>query len=107
MRVTALLAIVVQVPVAGLQSSAAWTAPAASLKPGALVPPVTSTSPVGRIVAFMCRRAYALPPVERPAGLPRFRSVTSAGLPRGTPPPPAPALPGASHTATPHVRPPA
>ena len=53
MRVTALLAIVVQTPVAGSHISAAWTAPAALLKPPPLVPPVTSTWPVGRTVAFI------------------------------------------------------
>src|SRR2546430_5430947 len=78
MRITALLASVVHVPVAGLHSSAAWTAPAALLNPEALVPPVTSTSPVGKIVAFICRRAYAIAPVYRHAGLSSFRSMTSA-----------------------------
>src|SRR5437763_8864881 len=62
MRITALLASVVHVPVAGLHSSAAWTAPAALLNPEALVPPVTSTSPVGKIVAFICKRAYDVEP---------------------------------------------
>jgi len=57
------------------------------LKPGALLPPVTSTSPVGRIVAFICRRAYAIAPVYRHAGLASFRSMTSAVFVDGSSPP--------------------
>src|SRR2546428_5317212 len=60
MRITELLAIRVHVPVAGLQSSAACTAPRGSLKPPALVPPVTRTSPVGSTVALRCRRGDAI-----------------------------------------------
>jgi hypothetical protein len=33
------------------------------LKPGPLVPPVTSTVPSGRIVALWCRRVYCMAPV--------------------------------------------
>src|SRR5213078_4024808 len=101
-RLTWLLARVAQVPVLGLQSSAAWTAPAKLLKPGALVPPVTSTSPVGRIVAFMCRRAYAIEPVYLHAGLASFRSMTSAVFVGGSSPPPAYRIfPGSYMTADP------
>ena len=53
MRMTALLAIVVHVPVAGSHISAAWTAPAGSLNPPELVPLVTSTLPSGSTVAFI------------------------------------------------------
>src|SRR2546423_8612046 len=88
-RITALLASVVQVPVAGLHSSAACTAPAGLLNPEAPVPPVTSTSPVGKIVAFMCRRAYAIEPAYLHVGFASFRSMTSAGLVGGALPPPA------------------
>src|SRR2546429_3078389 len=93
-RLTWLLASVVQVPVVGFQSSATWTAPAKLLKPGALVPPVTNTSPVGKIVAFMCRRAYAIEPVYLHAGLASFRSMTSAVFVGGLyPPPPSSTFP--------------
>ena len=47
-----LLASVVHCSVVGFQSSAAWTAPAESLNPGELVPPVTSTLPSGNSVAL-------------------------------------------------------
>src|SRR2546421_11587998 len=88
MRITALLASVVHVPVAGLHSSAAWTAPAALLNPEALVPPVTSTSPVGKIVAFICRRADAIEPVYLHVGFASLRSMTSAVFVRGAVAPP-------------------
>src|SRR5207249_5619692 len=102
MRITALLASVVHVPVVALHSSAACTAPTASLKPGALVPPVTNTSPVGKIVAFMCRRAYAIEPVYLHAGLASFRSMTSAVFVGGSSPPPAYRIfPGSYMTADP------
>jgi len=68
MRVTALLASVVHVPVTGLHSSAACTAPTGLLKPPPLVPPVTRTSPVGSRVAFICRRGDAIDPVYLHAG---------------------------------------
>src|SRR2546427_12564584 len=104
MRVTALLASVVHVPVVGLQSSAAWTAPAALSNPAALVPPVTSTSPVGRIVAFICRRAYAIAPVYLHAGFASFRSMTSAGFVGGASPPAERVFPGGDITADPEFR---
>ncbi len=68
MRTTVLLAIRVQVPVAGLQSSAACTAPSGLLKPPVLVPPVTRTSPVGSTVALSWRRGNAIGPVYVHAG---------------------------------------
>src|SRR5438067_13434239 len=102
MRITALLASVVQVSVVGLQSSAAWTAPAELLNPGAPVPPVANTSPVGRIVAFRCRRAYAIEPVYLHVGLASFRSMTSAVFVGGLYPPPAYRIfPGSYMTADP------
>src|SRR2546421_7367641 len=107
MRITALLASVVHVPVAGLHSSAAWTAPAALLNPEALVPPVTSTSPVGKIVAFMCRRAYAIEPVYLHVGFALFRSMTSAVFVGGWDPPPADRVfPRSVNTAPASLRPP-
>src|SRR5437763_12553624 len=99
MRVTALLASVVHKPVAGFQSSAAWTAPVGSLKPGLLVPPVTNTSPVGRSVAFICRRGNAIEPVNLHVGVDSLRSMTSAVFVGGLPPPTYRILPGSYMTA--------
>src|SRR6266508_3542522 len=73
-----LLASWVQCPVWGLHTSAAWTAPDRVLKPPALVPPVTSTWPSGRIVAFRCRRAKCIGSVLLQLGPVRFRLIVSA-----------------------------
>jgi hypothetical protein len=87
MRITAFLASVVQRPVAGLHNSASYTAPAGFEKPVSAVPPVTSTSPVGSSVAFICRRACAIEPVYAHVGVALFRSMSSAVLVGGSPPP--------------------
>src|SRR3979490_12621 len=47
------LATVVQVSATGSHSSPAYTAPAGSLKPGELLPPVTRTVPSGNSVALI------------------------------------------------------
>src|SRR2546428_5732895 len=101
MRMTALLANCVHRPVSGFQSSAACTAPTGLLKPAPLVPPVTKTSPVGNTVAFICRRANAMEPVDRQAGVGSLRSMISAELGGGAPPPAQRILPGAHINAHP------
>src|SRR6266545_7196320 len=73
-----LLASWVQCPVLGLHTSAAWTAPDKLLKPPALVPPVTSTWPSGRIVAFKCRRAKCMLSVLLQCAPGTLRSIVSA-----------------------------
>src|SRR2546428_13836330 len=88
MRITELLAIRVHVPVAGLQSSAACTAPRGSLKPPALVPPVTRTSPVGSTVALRCRRGEGTGPGYIPSGFGWLRLLISAAFVGGGAPPP-------------------
>src|SRR2546425_11039247 len=99
MRVTALLATVVHAPVAGLHNSAACTAPTGLLKPLPLVPPVTRTSPVGSRVAFICRRADAIEAVDAHDGLGWLRSMISAGVVGGAPPPAEEVLAGPYMTA--------
>src|SRR2546430_16234017 len=101
MRITALLASVVQLPVVGLHSSAAWTAPAALLNPGAPVPPVTSTSPVGSRVPLIWRRAHAIDQVDAHVGVGRVRSKPSAVVVGGSPPPPYTLLPRRDKMADP------
>src|SRR3954453_21688254 len=81
-----MLAIVVQLPVAGSHISAARMAPAASL-PGLLEPPVTSPLPSGNNVAFTSRRAYVIGLVYCQAGEGALRSMISAVF-VGVPPPP-------------------
>ena len=73
--------------VAGFHSSAARTAVPTLLKPGPLVPWVTSTCPSARIVAFNCRLAKAIPATLRQNGDAWLRSMTSAELVGGSPPP--------------------
>src|SRR5215207_6206228 len=73
-----LLASSVQRPVVGLHTSAACTAPDRSLNPPELVPPVTSTCPSGRIVAFRCRRAWCIASVLVHRGPETLRSMISA-----------------------------
>src|SRR6266516_1551696 len=73
-----LLASWVQCPVFGFHASAAWTAPDKVLKPPALVPPVTSTWPSGRIVAFRCRRGKCMLSVLLQCGPVTLRSIVSA-----------------------------
>src|SRR5918997_1082954 len=98
-----MLAIVVQAPVAGSHISAGRTEPEASLKPVSMplpteVPPVTSTLPSARTVAFMCRRGYCIEPVHcHPFAV--FRSMVSAVLVGGPPPPTISTLPGSYITA--------
>src|SRR5918994_1427706 len=102
---------VVHSPVFGFHSSAWRIAPAWLLNPGALVPPVTSTLPSAKMVAFICRRGNAMLPVLRQAGAAWVRSMTSAdavgaltycGAP--LPPPAYRILPGAYITADPSTR---
>jgi len=64
MRVTALLAIVVQTPVAGSHISAAWTAPTALFKAASARAAGHQHCPVGSTVAFICRRANCIDPVN-------------------------------------------
>ena len=59
---------VVQTPVAGFHISAARIAWVTSLNAAALLPPVTSTSPVGSTVALRFRRANAIEPVHCQVG---------------------------------------
>src|SRR6266852_9143360 len=101
MRITALRASVVHRPVAGVHSSASYTAPAGLLKPVSAVPPVTSTSPVGSSVAFICRRACAIEPEYVHVGLALFKSMISALLVGGSPPPAYTIFPGSYITADP------
>ena len=84
---------VVQFSVAGSHISAANTGVLVLLNPGPLVPPVTSTFPSGRSVALSCRRAKAIEATERQAGVDAFRSMTSAVLVGGSPPPMTKTLP--------------
>jgi hypothetical protein len=67
-----------QAPVAGFQISATWTARLGSSKLVPRVPLVTSTSPVGSIVALRWRRGYAIEPVHFQAGAASLRSMVSA-----------------------------
>ena len=78
---------VVQASVAGSHISASNTGVVVLFNPGPLVPPVTSTLPSGRIVAFGCRRAMAIGGTDRQLGIAWFRSITSAALVGGSPPP--------------------
>src|SRR6476660_7003420 len=96
----------VHISVLGFHSSATLTAPAWSLNPGPLVPPVTSTLPSARMVAFIWRRAKAMLGTVRQAGAPWFglRSITSADDVGGSPPPAYRIFPGAYITAEPKVR---
>jgi hypothetical protein len=71
------LAIVLKFPVAGFHISVARIAPAASLL-ALFVPPVTSTLPFGRSVAFIWRRAFAMLPTLLQAGVAWLRSMISA-----------------------------
>src|SRR5689334_22778423 len=73
-----LLASTVQCFVVGSHTSAAWTAPESVLNPPALVPPVTSTSPSGRIVALRWRRAKCIGSVLVQRGPLALRSIVSA-----------------------------
>src|SRR5919106_3731494 len=98
-----LLATVVHCPVVGFQISAAWTAVPRSLDPVPAPPPVASTSPVGSIVRFRCRRANAIEPVQRQTGADRSRSITSAVL-VVRPPPAYRILPSSYITAEPDSR---
>src|SRR5262245_3106339 len=95
------LAIVVQVSVVGSHISAAKTGVLGLLNPGPLVPPVTSTFPSGRRVAFCCRRANAIEPTDRHAGVDAFRSITSAVLVGGSEPPATRTLPSSYITDDP------
>src|SRR3954447_4763685 len=108
MRGTAMLASVVQAPVAGFQSSAGRTAPAASLKVADVEPPVASTVPSGSTVALKSRRAERIAPVGCQAGLPPPRSMTSQVLTGATlldlAPPAYRIFPGSYMTAEPLVR---
>src|SRR4051794_605934 len=97
-----MLAMVVQLPVAGFHSSAARILPEASL-PGALEPPVTSTLPSGNNVAFTFRRAYAIGLVYCQAGEGALRSMISAVL-VGVPPPVTSILPSSYMTDVPAFR---
>src|SRR6266850_8433701 len=101
MRITAFLASDAQRPVAGVHSSASYTAPAGFEKPVSAVPPVTSTAPVGSSVAFICRRACAIEPVYVHVGLALFKSMISAVLVGGSPPPAYRIFPGSYITADP------
>src|SRR3954453_19448040 len=77
---TLLAASVVQPFVAGSHSSAvrgAWPG-LRTTKPPPLVPPVTSTCPSGRIVAFMCRRATDIEPALCHEGEVTLRLIFSA-----------------------------
>src|SRR6476660_9697980 len=95
---------IVQDSVVGFHSSAECTAPAWSLNPGPLVPPVTSTLPSARSVALVWRRANAMPGTVRQAGEAWLRSITSADAVGGSPPPAYRILPGAYITADPSLR---
>src|SRR5947207_13112405 len=78
---------VVHRPVAGFQSSAAYT-PAfmsTSEAPEEL-PPVASTVPSARTVRLFCRRPYDIEPVGVTVGVAPFRLITSAVLVDGPPP---------------------
>src|SRR5215218_7633612 len=98
-----MLASVVQVRVLGFQSSAGSTACDSSLKPDPWVPPTTRTSPVGRTVEFIWRRRYCIEPVNC-HDPPVLRSMVSAVLSGGSPPPTMRILPGAYMTDPPHHR---
>src|SRR5690348_16501070 len=101
MRTTALSARAVQRPVVGLQTSAVRTAPVRLLNPAPAVPPVTSTSPVGSRVAFIWRRANHIEPVYVQVGFATFKSMISAVLVGGSPPPAYRIFPGSYITADP------
>src|SRR5215204_6803934 len=58
--------------------SAANTPPDGSVKPHALVPPVTSTVPSGRMVALVWRRRNAMGATAPQVGLAAARSIISA-----------------------------
>ena len=89
--------------VAGFHSSAVSTGmPAlALLNPGPRVPPTASTFPSGSMTAFSDRRAALIDPTARHVGLGVFRSITSAVLVGGSPPPTIRILPGSYITALP------
>jgi len=73
--------------VVGFQSSAEWTAAATLLKPLPLLPCVTRTWPSARRVALSWRRGKAIAGTLRHAGDGWLRSITSAELVGGSPPP--------------------
>ena len=91
----------VQLSVAGSHISAANTGVAVLLNPGPLVPPVTSTLPSGSSVALRWRRANAMDPTSRQAGVAAFRSITSAALVGGSTPPITSTLPSSYITEEP------
>src|SRR5262245_47367361 len=80
MRGTWALAIVVQSLVAGFQSSAGNTAPAASLKAVDVKPPVTRTVPSGNRVELACVRAEFMDAIVVHVGALAVKSAISAPL---------------------------
>src|SRR5688572_21756431 len=98
------LAMVDHSSVTGFHISAAYTGVVALLNPAPLVPPVTSTLPFGRIVAFWCRRAIAMDATDRHDGEAALRSMTSAVLVGGSPPPAIRTLPASYMTDDPESR---
>src|SRR5262252_7506705 len=94
-----MLAILVHVPVAGFQSSAASTEPLSLLNPEPLVPPVASTVPSGKMVALTCRREYCIDPVFCHSGMGWLRSMISHVFVGGSAPPMTMYLPSPYCTA--------
>jgi hypothetical protein len=92
------------VSVPGFHSSASYTGLVTSLNPGPLLPLVTSTCPSARSVAFICRRANCMEGTLRHTGDAWLRSITSAELVGGSPPPAYRIFPGAYITAEPSTR---
>src|SRR5918911_3581982 len=74
-------------PVAGFQSSAAYTPALRSTSEAPEeLPPVASTLPFARTVRLFCRRPYAIEPVGVTVGFAPLRLITSAVLVDGPPP---------------------
>src|SRR2546422_10043753 len=93
------LARVVQMPVDGSHTSVGKTGDDELSNPPPLLPPVTSTVPSGSSVPLCWRRANPIDAVFVHLGEDEFRSMVSAVLVGGSPPPAYKILPASYITA--------